>query len=372
MRKWDVVFILARRIILDTFRAQKTLERVWHEVQSVPLEGVEYLHEPEIRGMVKTLLDSPTLAFRYTLFTQVLAKVIDPRINCLALQVKANIPGSFDARSFCKKVVVPFERQKLFNVLGGSSDPYVGKPLRHEKISPAFASNVKNKEHWGLLCRLLTKVQEHRKREFVSQVFKQILLEIRRKLASGTPLVPHIQDVSVTQLKSILQMYLSRPSLGLRSQAIVYAFIHTMNEKLKTYKSVTTEKSTVSDAQKGRVADVECRDENGQLKLAVSVTDYLTLTKLENELEKAAKNRVENLLIIAHKIHIGSNEMEATMSKYPVNASVSQLVDFIVMFSVVLNSQMRKELVVRMYQVLQELEAFSDLKNWDIIVKQEL
>jgi hypothetical protein len=38
----------------------------------------------------------------------VLAKAVNPSVNTLALQKQSKLPYSFDARSFCKKVVVKF------------------------------------------------------------------------------------------------------------------------------------------------------------------------------------------------------------------------------------------------------------------------
>jgi hypothetical protein len=96
--------------------------------------------------------------FRYALITQIIAKISRPELDIFSIQVKDEFvtegKKSFDARSFCKKVIIWFEKKYLQDLLGGSSDPYVSKPLRKPIL---FLENgsVKNKEAFEMLIEIL-------------------------------------------------------------------------------------------------------------------------------------------------------------------------------------------------------------------------
>lgn len=358
---------------MDAEIGLETLKSLWSEIQSIPYQQAHkgFVEDDDLKKIIKQLVNSSTKAFRYALMTQVLAKIVDPRVNCLAIQVQARVPYAFDARSFCKATVVPFEREYLDNILGGSGDPYVGKPLRHEKITLDIIDHIKNKEEWRNLHLVLSLVQ-HKGKEFALAVLKQILLDIRDLLLQQPTIPPNIPSVSVEKLKEILASYLGKPSQGLRPQAIVYALFKVFNEKTKTFGDVSSAKVTVADTPAGRLADIECRDMEGNIKLAVCVTEDLNSEKLCQELEKAKANGVKNVLIIGCKISLNNQEIEQLLGKYNLEVATSLLVDFIVTMTVLLNSEMRRNVVLKMYEVLQELEGLDHLREWDKIVREKL
>ena len=80
-----------------------------------------------LRGTHKT--------YRYVLFTALLAKATNDKIDILSIQAKDNSTGAYDARSLCHKVVVPFERDYIPHSLGDSNEPYLNKPARFERLS---------------------------------------------------------------------------------------------------------------------------------------------------------------------------------------------------------------------------------------------
>jgi len=351
------------------------LTSIWQEVQSLPYErinDVSFVEDQELREKIQQLVNSPTKAFKYALLTQILAKVVEPSINCLAIQAQAPVSGAFDARSFCRKTIIPFEREQLNNILGASSDPYVGKPLRHEMITLDIIDHIKDKQGWRNLYTILHRVEERKDTEFTLVVLKQILLEIRKLLSQQIISPPFLSSVGTEDIKDILVSYLSKPSQGLRPQAVVYALFKTFNEKTKTFATITTVKATVADVYARRTADIECKDTEDNLKLAICVTEQLNIEKLERELEKAKMNNLGNMLIMSHRIDILPQEAEQIIRKYALDVAISPLVDFIVTMTVILNSEMRKKLVLNMYEVLQELESPDHLREWDRIVRRKL
>ena len=55
------------------------------------------------------------------------------------MQVKSELPGAFDARSVCHKVIVPLEKDLLGNRLGASNEPYLNKPARFPEMAKTNA-----------------------------------------------------------------------------------------------------------------------------------------------------------------------------------------------------------------------------------------
>ena len=87
------------------------------------------------------------LTYRYIMFTALVAKAVDPSVDILSLQAGDESPGAYDARSLASKVVYPFQKQLLGNILDGSnSDPLVNKPgrfLRLRKSNPVAGGDPK-------------------------------------------------------------------------------------------------------------------------------------------------------------------------------------------------------------------------------------
>ncbi|PTT31051.1 restriction endonuclease, SacI family, partial [Pseudomonas sp. HMWF021] len=77
------------------------------------------------------------LTYRYILFTNLLAKATNSKVNGIALQAGAPIVGAYDARSLCHNVVVSFDRdpEKLAGKLGRSNEPFLNKPARYPTLS---------------------------------------------------------------------------------------------------------------------------------------------------------------------------------------------------------------------------------------------
>lgn len=81
------------------------------------------------------VIDNTHLTYKYILFTALLAKATEESINPLCLQKKSELPGAYDARSVCHKVIVPFEMTVLEKALGGSNEPFLNKPARFPELS---------------------------------------------------------------------------------------------------------------------------------------------------------------------------------------------------------------------------------------------
>ena len=106
------------------------------------------------------VIDNTHLTFKYILFTAVLAKATDSSINPLCLQKKSELPGAYDARTVCHKVVVPFEMETLEKALGGSNEPFLNKPARFPELDKNNAVRRGNdQELLDALCDNLPTIQ---------------------------------------------------------------------------------------------------------------------------------------------------------------------------------------------------------------------
>ncbi len=90
--------------------------------------------DADLAAKIEAVLDGPQKTYRYILFTGILAKTTTPKCHARSLQLRWANPGAFDARSFCTKVVLPFEATCLPDALGGSPDPFVNNPARFESV----------------------------------------------------------------------------------------------------------------------------------------------------------------------------------------------------------------------------------------------
>jgi hypothetical protein len=141
----------------DAERARQLLDELWSEVTQE--------ESGEINKDIEKLIDSRFVSIRFCLPTQLLGKLTDPKLDCLCLQKGSGDSDSqWDPRSFSNKVIVPWVSENQC-VLGTSTDPYVSKPLRKARIEEN-PGNVKGKEEWILLYRVLNDVETKGSEEY--------------------------------------------------------------------------------------------------------------------------------------------------------------------------------------------------------------
>lgn len=99
--------------------------------------------------------------YRYILITALLAKSTDRNVDILSLQAGNDVQGSYDARSLCHDVIVPFERKFLKNAIGGSNEPFLNKPARFKSLSMSNAVRKgKDKQMLEILCLNLPNIKK--------------------------------------------------------------------------------------------------------------------------------------------------------------------------------------------------------------------
>ena len=100
------------------------------------------------------------LTYQYILFTALLAKSVDERIDMLSLQSDDRSEGAYAPRTLCKEVVYPFQRDMLEDVMNGANnDPLVNKPARFLRLTKSNQARGDGKRALLTLCEELPKVK---------------------------------------------------------------------------------------------------------------------------------------------------------------------------------------------------------------------
>ncbi|MBQ6419161.1 MAG: restriction endonuclease, SacI family [Synergistaceae bacterium] len=143
------------------------------------------------KDFIDYVIDNTHLTYKYILFTAILSKAADESINPLCLQKQSELPGAYDARTVCHKVIVPFEMEILKKAIGGSNEPFLNKPARFPELSKtnavrrgndqailnALCDNLPNIKTSGeayecliyLLCKLI-KIRDEKKRLIIFSI----------------------------------------------------------------------------------------------------------------------------------------------------------------------------------------------------------
>jgi hypothetical protein len=124
------------------------------------------------------------LTYRYIMFTALVAKATDERVDVLSLQASDESAGAYDARSLASKVVFPFQRSRLGDAMDGSnSDPLVNKPGRFQRLRPSNPTQGGDpKKALAMLCEYLPKVTTSEEaRQCVDYIVSGLIAESRRK-----------------------------------------------------------------------------------------------------------------------------------------------------------------------------------------------
>lgn len=103
-----------------------------------------------------TMSGKGCLTYQYILLTALAAKLANPQIDMLSLQVDDTSAGAYAPRTLCKDVIYPFQKHLLFNALDGSNaDPLVNKPARYLRLSKSNAARGDGKIVLDRLCDAL-------------------------------------------------------------------------------------------------------------------------------------------------------------------------------------------------------------------------
>jgi hypothetical protein len=234
----------------------------------------EYSERSRYYADVKSILMGNHVTFRYILLTAVLAKCVDPKIHTRSLQASSNLPGSYDARSLCHKVVVPFESSNFNGSLGGSNEPFLNKPARFPSIETSNA--VRKGSDKQLLLRLY-KILEDINSEDSKVVFDvlcdcMLCVKDRGSRVSGISISEGGSGGKIWNIRRFGHLYINKSFEGQTAATAAGALFDISTSLLSGCYSVTVHPINQSGASSREISDIDVML-NGRFRYAVEVKD---------------------------------------------------------------------------------------------------
>ena len=264
----------------------------------------------EIDPAIDRFVNVDVISIRFAIVTQLLGKIADPRRDLLCLQKGVTRPADaaaasrWDPRSFCVRVVVPWNR-KNEQVLGGSGDPYVNNPLRRPRLDEGLENvHAGTRDDWIALAEYLHVLQQQDDEDAVEFSFRQCLRSVAARLARQRFEYPTPNRASLGQLCELLDRYLATPSGGLRPQAVTTALMRVLGRAFSIFVRVEGQAVNAADRARNVPGDVMCYgvgpDGQEEIRLVVDAkSDRLRLTELQGSVVKARTGNVSNFLFAA-------------------------------------------------------------------------
>jgi len=306
---------------LDHVRAAAILREQWQAVANAAARkpDLNYLPEPALQEAIRSCIDHKQVAYRFCLPIQLLGKVTNPSLDCLRLQKKKGDPTDvtgWDARSLGSKVVAPFNREQE-NVLGTSTDPYVGNPMRVPRMVRDDPSK-KDVAGWNTLVDVLERVQTEGDPDFALAALRQVLLEmfrLQQSLRFEYVLPPRI---SLDWALALSRRFLEVKSGGDRALALCGALFDAIGIHFGLYAQVNRARINASDEAIRQAADLECLNAEGKVVLAVEVKDrMLTLADVQGTLLKSRKRAIKDILFTCPAVR---DEEQPAVSQFVAQA----------------------------------------------------
>jgi hypothetical protein len=290
---------------MDYERAGRLLNNLWKSIsrESEKEPNLAFVTDKTLRRKIHDSVNHSQVSYRFCLPIQLLGKLTDPAVDCLALQRRRGQAddAQWDARSLGSKVVAPFNRREE-NVLGASNDPYVGNAMRIPRMVRDDSSK-RDVPGWNRLIDVLEAVQKRSDRRFTELILREVLLAIhlRQRTLRFTYSVP--PRVSLITAVDIAQQFLADKSGGDRALAFAGALFDVIGIHFGLFKKVNRARINASDESSGQSADLECINENSEIVMAVEVKDRaLTLSDVEGTITKTRNREIREVFFTAPKI----------------------------------------------------------------------
>lgn len=284
-----------------TARATAILSDSWREISLLAQAGKlpDTVSERGLRKSIERSINSKIKTYRYVLPTQVVSKLADPSLDCTCVQASRSGAGAFDARTIAHGVIVPFD-QRNDNVLGGSQEPYVNNPLRVPEISRKHRKAQKDRAGWDHLCSVLNDVQRKNNPKWTLAIFKQVLVEVYKRLSTVRVVYPTPKRVSLKKALHLIQEFLVEHSGGDRLLALSSALFAVIGRNFGLYSEVRRGKITAADKATGMLADLECVSTKGEVIFVVEVKDrQVTVSQVRAKMRTVREKKVAEIFFVA-------------------------------------------------------------------------
>lgn len=262
--------------------------------------------DPSISCEIKPVIDfvlsgKNCLTYRYILFTALTAKATDDRIDILSLQASDDADGSYDARSFCKHVIFPFQREFLDDVLDGSNeDPLVNNPGRHPRLSLSNKSaNGDPRTALNMLCEYLPQVETQGKAiECLDYFMTCCLEEIERKREEASSFEAAILTTNAFEARKFMSDLLDKNFGGSSLLLVANSIFSVLFPEAEGYKVVPHPVNQAGTSSK-QMSDLDIYIDEDPF-LAIELKDKpFTETEVKKAAQTAFAYSAPSMLFIA-------------------------------------------------------------------------
>lgn len=226
----------------------------------------------DITTGIKSVLCGTHKTYKYILVNGILAKASNNDANPIALQAGAPLSGAFDARSLCHKTLVPFERDFLKNILGGSNEPFLNKPARFTHLSEDNAVRKgKDKETLLLLIKILSAIKTSEEAmEYLACIF--VILQEQIKKTSETFGSVLNYSPALIEIYEFSLLFTSKSFEGETTVIIIGSLESLLHQYIEGVYTVKTHKVNQSGASSKEVGDIDIYND-GEFYYSIEVKD---------------------------------------------------------------------------------------------------
>lgn len=282
-------------IELSQMAASQTLRRSRERCLAEPAGACE------IKDTIDFALAAEScLTYRYILATALTAKATDGRVDMLSLQASDDSAGAYDARSLCRHVVFPFQRDFLGDALdGANSDPLVNKPGRYPRLSNSNAARGDSKRVLALLCENLPKVATKQDAERCLDYLVSRLLDIKRQKEAQQELFnSFVASATDAEARAFVDDLLGK-GFGGAALVMVTAALYDVLFPASDGYEVRSHPANQSGASSRQASDLDVL-KDGSFWLATELKDKpFTQADVSHAVDTAAKAGVRRVLFIA-------------------------------------------------------------------------
>lgn len=353
--------------------AEKFLCDCWENV--LQIENISSARDKDWGDVFESVLFDGGNTYPYVLVTQALGKAVDGNLNALCLQESSLLPNAWDARTLASKVVVRWNRVIGKALPGKNTDPYVNNPARYKNFGDEMESKAGNKNAYQLLVDVVSYIEEQGQNEAV-RMLESILVEVRYHLETNKRDYFGPPKVSLDDVMSVIDSFLTVRSNGVRLQVVCYAVLKALSDAFPGYGNIRSYPTNSSDAASGRAGDVERTNSDGKVDLAVEVKDRtLSMADLEDSILKCRTADVRNLLFVIQSKTLLSDEVAMSeRSKHEFTRGIDvNFSDAIPLFRtalMLLSPEQRARLLRGVHDALEEMGAHLKHRyHWMELVK---
>lgn len=204
-------------IDVNKLDAGRVLRESYERISTKPQDSCKISETVDI-----TMAGKGCLTYQYILLTALVAKLANPKIDMLSLQVEDTSSGAYAPRTLCSDVIYPFQKQILQNALDGSNpDPLVNKPARYERLSKSNAARGDGRIVLNYLCDALPTLNTTDEvRDTLDYMLSKLVVISKEKQERKQSINIALQNTDTTALYSFLSDLLDQ---GFGGGALVLA-----------------------------------------------------------------------------------------------------------------------------------------------------